>query len=61
MEGIVKHNEHQKELEFGDILQQLETFERVYPYFTNMIQHQKNHETAKDSELKSVMKKESID
>ncbi|OYT29154.1 hypothetical protein B6U98_03020 [Thermoplasmatales archaeon ex4572_165] len=53
-EGIIKNIEH-KEDEFGEILRQLEIFERVYPYYTNMIQDHIPSSSSKESSLKSTM------
>ena len=57
-EGIIKNIEHKEEDEFGEILRQLEIFERVYPYYTNMIQDHIPASSSKESSLKSTMRTE---
>jgi len=59
-EGIIKNIEN-KEEEIGDILRQLEIFERVYPYYTNMIQDHMPSSSSKESSLKSTMHTENDD
>jgi hypothetical protein len=47
-----------KDLDLNQILEQFETFERVYPYYVNMLQDNSALEPKQDNSLKSVMKKE---
>jgi len=61
VEGIIKNIEHKEEDEFGEILRQLEIFERVYPYYTNMIQDHISSSSSKESSLKSTMRTENED
>ena len=60
-EGIIKNIEHKEEDEFGEILRQLEIFERVYPYYTNMIQDHIPSSSSKEASLKSTMHTENDD
>jgi len=60
-EGILKDHEQGKELNFGDILHKLETFEQVYPYFTNMIEQKMDLNPEQNHNLNSFMKKEKRD
>ena len=59
-EEIIKNIEN-KEEEIGEILRQLEIFERVYPYYTNMIQDHMPSSSSKESSLKSTMHTENDD
>jgi len=47
-----------KDLDLNQILEQFETFERVYPYYVNMLQDNSALEPKQDNSLKSIMKKE---
>jgi len=54
----MKYMNQRKDLELTQILEQFETFERVYPYFVNMLQDQTTLEPKQDGLLKTIMKKE---
>ena len=53
----MKNIEERKEVNLSEILEQFETFERVYPYYVNMLQDHTSLEPKEDSMLKSTMKK----
>ena len=57
----INNIENQKEQEFSEILRQLEIFERVYPYYTNMIQNHMPSVSEKELDLKSTMRTENED
>ena len=59
-EEIIKNIENNEE-EIGEILRQLEIFERVYPYYTNMIQDHMPSSSNNESSLKSTMHTENDD
>lgn len=46
------------DLDLSQILEQFETFERVYPYYVNMLQGHSTLESKQDNQLKSTMKKD---
>ena len=54
----MKDMNQRKDLELTQILEQFETFERVYPYFVNMLQDHTAIEPKQDGLLKTIMKKE---
>lgn len=62
MDGeIINNIENQKEQDFGEILRQLEIFERVYPYYANMIQDHMPSASKKELDLESTMHTENED
>jgi hypothetical protein len=54
----IKIIEQMKELNLAQILEQYETFERVYPYYMNMLQDHNSIESGEERVLKSTMKKQ---
>ena len=54
----MKTIEQQKEFDLSQILEQFETFTRVYPYYLNMLQGNSSEETKEEIDLKSTMKKQ---
>jgi len=54
----MKDIEQRKDLNLTQILEEFETFERVYPYYVNMLQGQTTPEPNQDGLVKSIMKKE---
>lgn len=54
----MKDMNQRQDLELTKILEQFETFERVYPYFVNMLQDQTTLKPKQDGLLKTIMKKE---
>ena len=59
-EEIIKNIEN-KEEEIGEILRQLEIFERVYPYYNNKLQDHMPASSNNESSLKSTMHTENDD
>jgi hypothetical protein len=57
-EEVIKNIIPNKELDLAHILEQFETFERVYPYYQNMLQDHPSLELKEESTLNSTMKKQ---
>lgn len=54
----MKEIDFRKDFDLNQILEQLETFERVYPYYVNMLQDHTTDEPSHNPPLKSTMKHE---
>ena len=54
----IKIIEQMKDLNLAQILEQYEAFERVYPYYMNMLQDHNSMESKEERVMKSTMKKQ---
>lgn len=60
-ESIFKHQKNLDEEDFGYILQRMDSIEKFFPTFANMIEEQGDNTQIKNQIIESKMKRDEID